>query len=156
MLIALLIIHILIAVLLILSIMLQSGQAGGLGGAFGGGGGGGTPGQSLFGGRGAGDFLGKATTYLGSAFLVVSFLLAFVQAHTSANSQGGRNILRDMYEGSGQAEQAPAPNQTPGMTEGEGLLPAGDGTETPVVDPAAAGGQTDTPPATGGDDGSGN
>lgn len=157
MLIALLIIHILISVVLILSIMLQSGQAGGLGGAFGGSGGAGAggPGQSLFGGRGAADFLGKATRYLGTAFLIISFLLAFVQAHQSSATTGGRNILRDMYDDSGQSEQAPAPAQTPGVTEGEGLLPAGDNTATPVADPvadpAASGGQTETPATSGGE-----
>jgi len=134
----LLILHIVVALLLVLSIMLQTGQAGGLSGAFGGGGGGGA--QSLFGGRGASDFLAKATTYLGAGFLVLSFLLAFVQAHRSG-ATSGRNIIRDVYDAPAQSETAPVPEASGsdgGLLPVEGTpegipatdMPMEDGTET--------------------------
>ena len=120
----LLILHIIVAGLLVLSILLQSGQAGGLSGAFGGGGGS----QTLFGGRGASTFLTKATAYLAAGFLVVSFLLAFVQTHRStAQSVGGRNIIRQELAPS--QEAAPPPAMPPGASglpqaaPGDGAIP---------------------------------
>ena len=122
----LLILHILVAILLVLSIMLQTGQAGGLSGAFGGGGGGGGA-QSLFGGRGASDFLSKATTYLGTGFIILSFVLAFAQAHRGGAATG-RNIIRDVYDNPGQTEAAAPAATAPAGAEGGELLP----TETPA------------------------
>ena len=127
----LIIIHLLVAFALVLSILLQRGEAGGLSGAFGGGGGN----QSLFGGRGAATFLSKATAYLGAAFLVVSFVLALVQAHHVGATVAGRNVFQ---------QTAPAtpgtPAGQPGATGGESQTPAqpapgaqGGGTEQPVL-----------------------
>ncbi len=81
----LLFIHIGVSILLILAVLMQSGKGGGLSGAFGGGGGGN---QTAFGGRGAVDFLGKATWILGSAFMVLSLLLAVM-----ASGDGGPSSL---------------------------------------------------------------
>ncbi|MBD3236150.1 MAG: preprotein translocase subunit SecG [Candidatus Eisenbacteria bacterium] len=140
----LLVIHILIAVLLVAAILLQSGQSGGLSGAFGGGGGGAAAGnQSLFGGRGAASFLSKATTYLGAGFMLISLLLAYMQAHRTAPASGGRNIFQEQSTQQaapqgmpGQPAEAPAsgtgaPGAPPGGAS-EGLLPPG---ETPAAAP---------------------
>ena len=135
-----LIIHILVAVVLVISIMLQSGQAGGLSGAFGGGGGGGN--QTLFGGRGAATFLSKATTYLGAAFIVLSFMLALIQAHRTGGVTEGRNIIQESLPAAG-----PAPAAGEGIPASEGALP------TDVESGAPSGGEgqtlpeTDAPPA---------
>jgi len=69
---AILIVHILVCFALMAVVLMQSGKGGGLAGAFGGGGGN----QTIFGGRGAVDFLGKATWVLGAAFMLTSLTLA--------------------------------------------------------------------------------
>ncbi len=123
----LLILHVLVAFFLVISILLQSGQGGGLSGAFGGGGGN----QSLFGGRGASGFLSRATTYLGASFLVLSFLLAFVQAHRSGATRASRNIIQETIPPS---RSAPARESQAAPTEG-GELPS------PAPEPSGTGGE---------------
>ncbi len=71
----LLILFVIDAVLLMIVILLQDSKGQGLGGAFGAGG---QLGTAMFGGRGAGDFLSKATTYLGTAFLGLAVLMTIV------------------------------------------------------------------------------
>ncbi len=149
----LLILHILVALLLVLSIMLQTGQAGGLSGAFGGGGGGGGA-QSLFGGRGASDFLSKATTYLGAGFIVLSFVLAFAQAHRGGATTG-RNIIRDVYDSPGQTETAAPAATAPAGAGGGELLPTetpapagGEGGDLMPAETSAPAGDTPAPAAT--------
>lgn len=117
----LLVIHILVAGLMVAAILLQSGQAGGLSGAFGGGGGGGSGNQSLFGGRGAATFIAKATSYLGAAFLIVSLLLAYVQAHRSSPTSQGRNIIQEQV-----GQQAAPPGMPSPGSPAEGLGGAGE------------------------------
>ncbi|MCK4412759.1 MAG: preprotein translocase subunit SecG [Candidatus Eisenbacteria sp.] len=144
----LLIIHILVSIVLIISILLQSGQAGGLSGAFGGGGGN----QTLFGGRGAATFLTKATSYLGAAFLVVSFMLAMVQAHRGQPVGEGRNLIRDALPPTSSAPVEPAQgaipgagSQTPAATPGEEAMPL-----TPAEGTPSAPAQETPDEATGG------
>jgi preprotein translocase subunit SecG len=125
----LLFLHILVAVFLVVVILLQSGQGAAISSAFGGGGGGN---QTLFGGRGAASFLTRATTYLGAGFLVLSFALAYVQAHQHATGATGRNIIQENLRPSQQAapsqgaEGAGAPAETPaaGAPSQAPLLPA--------------------------------
>jgi preprotein translocase subunit SecG len=120
----LLFLHILVAVSLVIVILLQSGTGAAISGAFGGGGGGN---QTLFGGRGAATFFSKATTYLGAAFLVVSLVLAYVQAHQSAAGVGGRNIIRESLR---PTQAAPAPG-----ADG-GAAPSGAPAESPIGTPS--------------------
>ncbi len=130
----LLILHVLVAFALVMSILLQSSQGGGLSGAFGGSGN-----QTLFGGRGAATFLGRATTYLGAGFLVLSFALAIVQTHRGGGTAASRNIIQETMmpksSGSGagnagapasggDAGQPGQPVQAPGAAA-PGDLPAG-------------------------------
>ncbi len=67
------ILHVLVCVFLILVILLQAGKDAGMGIALGGGGGSGT----VFGGRGAGSFLGKVTAACAGIFFVTSLVLSF-------------------------------------------------------------------------------
>jgi preprotein translocase subunit SecG len=60
------------AALLMVVVLLQDSKGQGLGGAFGGGG---QMGTAIFGGRGAADFLSKATTWLGTGFLVLAIVI---------------------------------------------------------------------------------
>ncbi|MFQ5581682.1 MAG: preprotein translocase subunit SecG [Mariprofundaceae bacterium] len=64
--------HVLIALLLIGVVLVQRGQGADMGVSFGGGGA-----QTLFGSRGSGSFLGKATGGLAAAFMITSLTLAF-------------------------------------------------------------------------------
>jgi len=65
-------VHLLVAVLLIGVVLIQRGQGADMGASFGGGGA-----QTLFGSRGSGSFLGKATGGLAAVFMVTSLSLAF-------------------------------------------------------------------------------
>ncbi|HEX5131537.1 MAG TPA: preprotein translocase subunit SecG [Candidatus Krumholzibacteria bacterium] len=84
-------VHVLVCLVLILVVLLQSSKGGGLAGAFGGGGG-----QTMFGGQETATFLGKATTYLAIAFMVLSLLLAFMSGRR--NHTGSRSIVRQAAE----------------------------------------------------------
>jgi preprotein translocase subunit SecG len=73
-------IHVADCVLLIIAVLMQSSKGGGLAGAFGG-----QSTQAVFGGRGAGTFLSRATTVLAIVFMLTSLVLTM---------QGGRGSAR--------------------------------------------------------------
>lgn len=74
------IIQLIVAIALVVSILLQSGRGGGLAGSLGGG----TTGMSsVFGGRGAGDFLTKVTAVLAIVFVVLTVLINIVSTKPS-------------------------------------------------------------------------
>jgi preprotein translocase subunit SecG len=75
------VLHVFISICLILVVLMQSGKGGGVAGAFGGGGN-----QTVFGGRGATDFLGKATWGLGAGFMFTSLLLGILSSSRSEPS----------------------------------------------------------------------
>jgi preprotein translocase subunit SecG len=84
---AVLMIHLLICLGLVGVILIQSGKGGGLsGGAFGG------ATQTVFGGRGAIDFITRATIGLGVAFFVTSMTLALMTA--SGGAHKGRSLMQ--------------------------------------------------------------
>ncbi|MDX8397437.1 MAG: preprotein translocase subunit SecG [Mariprofundaceae bacterium] len=68
----LLAVHLIVAVLLVGVVLIQRGQGADMGVSFGGGGA-----QTLFGSRGSGSFLGKATGGLAAIFMMTSLSLAF-------------------------------------------------------------------------------
>lgn len=72
----LLVLDIIIAVALVISILLQAGRGGGMAAAIGGP----IAGTSVFGGRGAGDFLTKTTTGLAIAFAVLTILINLISS----------------------------------------------------------------------------
>ena len=69
------ILHIVLCISLILIILLQPGKDGAS--VLGGGGGGGGGGNQMYGPRGQGHFLGKATTLIAATFMFTSISLAF-------------------------------------------------------------------------------
>ena len=77
------ILHIVLATLMILIILLQPGKEGGAALA------GGSSGNQMYGPRGAGNFLGKATTVVASMFMFTSISLAW---YSSDRIQAGSNI----------------------------------------------------------------
>lgn len=130
-----LILHILVSFVLMAVVLMQSGKGRGLAGAFGGGGGN----QTLFGGRGAVDFLGKATWVLGGAFMVTSLVLAVM-----AGGHSQRSTQDSLIQKASPTAPALPSGPMPG-TEQEGLpaqTPADPGTQIPAGEAAPT-----TPPA---------
>ena len=79
--------HLLVCLCLITVILVQSGKGGGLaGGAFGG------ATQTVFGGRGATDFITRATVVLGVLFFLTSLSLALLTTRGTARA---RSIVSD-------------------------------------------------------------
>ena len=120
--------------LLMLVILVQDSKGQGLGGALGGGG---ALTTSMFGGRGAADFLSKATAYLGTGFLVLCIIISLVRPPKA----GDRSIIMESAEQ--QQQQIPE--------TGLPLLPGA----TPVLPPQGGGaqptpGSPDTSGGTGG------
>jgi preprotein translocase subunit SecG len=78
----LLVLHLLVCLCLVAVILVQSGKGGGLaGGAFGG------ATQTVFGGRGATDFITRATVVLGVLFFVTSLSLAMLTTRTTSGEK---------------------------------------------------------------------
>jgi preprotein translocase subunit SecG len=131
----LLVLHIVICLSLVLSILLQSGKGGGLaGGAFGG------TAQTVFGGRGATDFLTRATMVLGGLFFATSLALALM-------SSGTRGPARSLMQEEARRAVPTAPQQgAPGGPGGAQQRPSGataPGSNAPAQPPAQ------TPPSGG-------
>ena len=65
---------VILAILLVVLILLQQGKGSDLGSAFGGG-----SSNSIFGAVGPADFLGKLTSFIAAAFLILTFAHAYIQ-----------------------------------------------------------------------------
>ena len=117
------------ALLMLVILMQDSKGQGGLGGAFGGGG---ALSTSMFGGRGAADFMSKATTYLGTSFLVLCVIMSLVRPPEA----GDRSIIMES------AEQQQIPETglpvLPGVTPM--LPPPGGGAQPTPGSPDTSGG----------------
>ncbi|KAA3611325.1 MAG: preprotein translocase subunit SecG [Calditrichaeota bacterium] len=74
---------VLLSFLMIVIILLQAGKGQGLAGAIGGG----MAGQSMFGGRGAADFLTKATTYIATAYMVLALGIGLLYKSEAEDTQ---------------------------------------------------------------------
>ena len=105
--IALSILHVFIAAGLILIVLLQSGKGADIGAAFGGG-----SSQTVFGGRGATDFLSKATMVLGGLFFAMSLALALISSHSTRQESSliGREARRATTSAQTQQQQGAAPS----------------------------------------------
>ena len=95
---AVLVIHLLVCLGLIATVLVQSGKGGGLaGGAFGG------ATQTVFGGRGATDFVTRATIGLGVTFFLTSLALALM------TSNGGLRPTKSLIQEQAKKAQTAAP-----------------------------------------------
>ncbi|HKA15862.1 MAG TPA: preprotein translocase subunit SecG [Myxococcota bacterium] len=106
------VLHVIVCIFLIAVVLLQRGKGAQVGAVFGGGGG-----ATMFGGRGAGNFLTKLTTGAAIVFMLTSLSLAYMRMH-----RGER-----LFEGGAVEEKAPAPPAAP--FEDVGKLPAAPGAE---------------------------
>ncbi len=97
------IVHVFVCLFLIFVVLLQQGRGGGMGAAFGGG-----AAQQVFGGRGAGNLLTRATAVCATIFMLTSVSLAYL-------SSSGDRALRDrvMAEQTKKAEPSPRPKEAP-------------------------------------------
>ena len=85
------VLHVIVCIFLIAVVLLQRGKGAQVGAVFGGGGG-----ATMFGGRGAGNFLTKLTTGAAVVFMLTSLSLAYLRVH-----RGER-----LFEGGAVEEQA--------------------------------------------------
>jgi preprotein translocase subunit SecG len=105
-------IHYLTCFSMILVILLQSGKGGGLAGAFGGGG------STIFGGRGAGTILTRATMILGAVFFITSLWLALLSA-TGGPGGTSKSLIQE------EAKRAATTQPVSGSPSGGQALPPG-------------------------------
>ena len=136
--------HVLICLLLMVVILLQASKGGGLSGAFGG-----TGAASMgavFGGRGAGSFLVKATVVLSTLF----FLSNIVQGLIIKVQPSHKSLVRQEMEKEGKISQTAADLLPPiaGETKPNAATPKAKATtqaKTGQPSPAKAGSKTTTP-----------
>ena len=86
----LIVIHTIVSVLLIIVILMQASQGGGLSGTFGS-----TATSALLGGRGAGTFLSKLTTYLAVIFLGLAVVISLISSPSAIEHE---SILKQEAE----------------------------------------------------------
>jgi preprotein translocase subunit SecG len=124
------VVHVLVCVFLIIVVLLQRGKGAEIGAVFGGGGGG-----TLFGSRGAGNFLTRLTTGAAFVFMLTSLSLAYFA------EDGGRSSLFD-EEPAAAAEGEPSPFAEP-------TSPAAEAPDAAAAEPDAAdaGGFVEVTPA---------
>jgi preprotein translocase subunit SecG len=90
---------VILSFLMIVLILLQAGKGQGLAGAIGGG----MAGQSMFGGRGAADFLTKATSYIAAAYMVLALGIGLF--YKSEAEQTQKSLIQQKMEEQQATEQ---------------------------------------------------
>ncbi len=98
--------HVIVCIFLILVVLLQQGNAADWSGAFGGGGS-----QTVFGARGAGTLLGRATTAAAIIFMITSLALTIL-----ISQPGNSSVIRPGAKQENPAQPAPpaaAPTPAP-------------------------------------------
>ena len=107
----LIIMFILLSITMVIVILLQAGKGQGLAGAIGGGMGGG----SIFGGRGAADFLSKATTWIAALYMIVAILIGMFYKSEAEEAQ--KSLIERRVE---QQESMPIPDIPVARMEDQG------------------------------------
>jgi len=112
--------HVMVCVVLVVAVLIQHGKGADIGAVFGGG-----ASNTVFGSRGAGNFLTKLTTGAAILFMVTSLSLSYL-----ANSRANRSLFDGIDTESG-AAAAPASESedTPGGFEE--VIPAAPGEASP-------------------------
>jgi preprotein translocase subunit SecG len=88
------IVHVGVCMFLMLVVLLQQGKSGGMGAAFGGG-----ATQQVFGGRGAGNILTRATAICAGIFMLTSVSLAYVSS--SGDRELKAKVIEEQRKGKG-------------------------------------------------------
>jgi len=97
----LIIMFILLSITMVIVILLQAGKGQGLAGAIGGG----FAGGSIFGGRGAADFLSKATTWVAALYMIFAILIGMLYKSEAEEAQ--KSLIERRVE---QRETMPIPD----------------------------------------------
>jgi preprotein translocase subunit SecG len=144
------VLHVIFCLFLILVILLQTGKGAGMGVAFGG------ASQTVFGPRGAGSFIGKATGIVAALFMVTSLVLAYFSSSKSTGIAEKAEALAERH--SGQVEEvdlSEAAAESTQDVEGESPEPEPEPEPTPAEgdagsDAAGDAGAASTPATDGG------
>ncbi len=110
----LLVTQVLLSVMLIALILLQHGKGADAGAAFGSGASG-----TIFGARGSGNFLTKATAILATLFFATSLGLAYIASHREGPKSIVDSVVEEQMEQPAPALQEPAPADLPPAEAGE-------------------------------------
>ncbi len=97
----LIVLFVLVSIVMVVVILLQSGKGQGLAGSIGGGMGG----TSVFGGRGAADFLSKATAWIATIYMILAILISMMYKSRAESTQ--KSLIEKRME---QQKELPAPN----------------------------------------------
>jgi len=113
--------HVFVCCFLMFVVLLQQGKGGGMGAAFGGG-----ATQQVFGGRGAGNILTRATAICAGIFMLTSVSLAYFSS--SGDRAMRERIVQEQRKGKGnegtrikptKPKAAAAPSDTPPASDGK-------------------------------------
>ncbi len=111
--------HLIVCLCLVAVVLVQSGKGGGLaGGAFGG------ATQTVFGGRGATDFITRATVVLGVLFFVTSLSLALMTSRGTGGAKSIVSVAARRAASTAPATGAPAPVGTASPVTPAPAIPA--------------------------------
>ena len=88
----LIVLFVLACAAMILVILLQAGKGQGLAGAIGGGAGG----SSIFGGRGAADFLSKATSWIAALYMIFAIIIGVIYKSEAEEAQ--KSLIQQRVE----------------------------------------------------------
>ncbi|MCK9189502.1 preprotein translocase subunit SecG [Acidithiobacillus sp.] len=124
---ALLVFQVIICIVLVGLILIQKGQGADIGAVFGGGGS-----QTVFGARGAGNFLSHTTAVIGAVFFLNSLGLAYLSDHSSSTVSG--IALPSKVPVTTAVPVVAAPTQSVAATVGPatGAVPSASAGKTPV------------------------
>lgn len=123
------IVHIFVCLFLMLVVLLQQGKAGGMGSALGGG-----ATQQVFGGRGAGNLLTRATAICAGIFMLTSVSLAYVSS--SGDRELKARIALEQRKGKGNEGTRVKANKTGAATSAAPEAPAAPGKPSDAPAPA--------------------
>lgn len=135
------IVHVLTALGLVVLVLMQQGQGASAGASFGAG-----ASQTVFGGRGSGNFLTRATAVLATVFFVTSLTLAW-QARQGTQNPG--ELLPSLETRkpaeSTQGESAPAKQQKQQQPQEPSDVPSAPGGEAPAGESGSAANEVPAP-----------
>src|SRR5580700_8337466 len=124
------IIHIFVCAVLMFVVLLQQGKGGGMGAAFGGG-----AAAQVFGGRGAGNLLTRATAVCAGIFMLTSVSLAYLSSSgdRALKARAAMEAQKKAEKGTARPKDSAAPPATPpGAGTGEpSKSPAGEAPTAP-------------------------
>ncbi len=136
----LIVVHVIACVVLVAAILLQSGKGGGMGAGFGGAA---AAGQQIFGGRGAANFLGKATVVIAATFMCTSLGLAYISSQsksaldlTKTSEAANQGEVDTIIEAGSGPTNAPAQDNEPviEIQQADPIIEQGE----PIIDDAPA------------------